>query len=73
MKWVGCLNQNLKHDTSQTPTESPTANSAIMRPSIYQVGVASLQPLKALKGVETHYICMKWTCCEYDVVGVPQS
>jgi hypothetical protein len=25
MKWVGRLNHNLQHDTSQSPRESPTA------------------------------------------------
>jgi hypothetical protein len=27
MKWVGCLNHNLHHDTSESPRESPTATA----------------------------------------------
>jgi len=40
-KGVGCHNPNLQHDTSQKPSEFPTKTETV-RPSIYQVGVASI-------------------------------
>jgi hypothetical protein len=58
--------------TSEKPRESPTSTEAV-RPCIYQAGIASLWPLAAVEGAETHYIWMKSTCYEYEVDGVPQS
>ena len=55
MNWVGCLNHNMQHDTSQKPSESPTATLTV-NPSINHAGVAPLQPLAAVAGAETHYI-----------------
>jgi hypothetical protein len=44
-KWMGCLKHILTHATSasEKPSESPTdAATLSVRPTIYQVGVASL-------------------------------
>ena len=40
-----------------------------VRPSIYQAGVVSLRPLSAEEGAETHHLCMKKICYEYEVDG----
>ena len=43
MKCVGCLKHILTHATSEKPRELPTATLTLtVRPSIYQVEVASL-------------------------------
>jgi hypothetical protein len=56
-KQKGCLNHNLTLTTSEKPSVSPTA-ALTVRPSIYQAGIASFLPLAAVKGAETHYICI---------------
>ena len=50
MRRVECLNHNIKHDTSQSPS------ALTVNPSIYQVGVTSLRPIAAVAGAESHYI-----------------
>lgn len=42
MKWVGCLNHSQQHDTSEKSSESLSAATVTVRPSIYQAEVASL-------------------------------
>ena len=42
MEWVGCLNQNLKYATSQSPREPPTATTEAVRPSIVRLGVNNM-------------------------------
>jgi hypothetical protein len=50
MKCVGCLNHNIhQHDTSQSPT------ALFVNPIIYHAW-ASLQPIAAEAGAESHYI-----------------
>jgi hypothetical protein len=41
--------------------------------SRYQCEVASIWLPATIEGIETLYICMKTTCYEYEVGGVPQS
>jgi len=49
-------------------------DSVIVRPIINQAdGPASLWPPATIQGAETHYICMKWTCYEYEVGGCSYS
>jgi len=49
------------------PSESPTTLPLTVRQSINISGwVASLQPVAAVAGADTHYICMKKTCNEYE-------
>jgi hypothetical protein len=43
-----------------------------VRPSIYQVGVASLWPVAKVAGAETLNICLKKTCFEYEVCEVSE-
>ena len=69
MKWVGCLNHNLQHATSER--DSPI--SYCCHCDSYQVRVASLWPLATVEDAETHYICMTLTWYEYEVGGEPQS
>ena len=35
MTWMGCLNHNLTHTTSEKPRESPTTTTVTVRPSRY--------------------------------------
>jgi hypothetical protein len=72
MKWVGCLNHNLKHDPSEKPSESPTA-ATVMRceSKLISAWVASLWLLATIAGAETLYLCMKYTCYEYEVGRMP--
>jgi hypothetical protein len=56
MNSVGCSNHNLKHDTSQKPSESPTTATVTLKPEYNHAGVASLLPLAAVAGAETHII-----------------
>jgi hypothetical protein len=72
MKCVGCLKHIPTHATSENPRELPTATLTV-RPSIYQVGVASLWPLATVAGAKTHYICIYQSFYDYEVCGVSQN
>jgi hypothetical protein len=52
MTWMRSANLNLQHTPSERPSECPTATLTV-RPSIYQVGVASSCPLDTIEGAET--------------------
>jgi hypothetical protein len=39
MNWVGCLNHNLTNDTSEKPSESPTATATTEKCGTKQVGL----------------------------------
>jgi hypothetical protein len=65
MKWVRCSYHNLQHIASEKPRELPTATV-----TIYQDKAASSWPAAAVEGAETHNICMKKTCYEYEVSEV---
>ena len=63
MKWVGFPNHNLQHIASEKLRDSPMTatvhlSTVTVRPSIYQVGVASLCPLATLQGAKTHNLCI---------------
>jgi hypothetical protein len=64
MKWVGCLNHNL-----QLYPMRLQVNLLLL----YHTGFASLWPLAAVAGAETHYIYMNMIFYEYELGGVPQS
>jgi len=73
MKWVGSHNDNLHHDPSEKPRESPTAATVTERPSIYQAEAASIWPLATKEGDEMHPIFMMQICYENEVDWVPKS
>ena len=65
MKWVGCLNHNLQHDTSEKPKESPTSDSnSTSLPELradISVGGCILIPLAAIADTETLCTaCVQW-------------
>jgi hypothetical protein len=72
MKWVRCLNHNLQHDPSEKLSEFPTAAKAALRPSISGWGCI-LMTTATVEGAETHYICMRKICHDYEVDGVTQQ
>jgi hypothetical protein len=43
---------SLQHVPSERPSEIPTTTSVIVKPSMYQVGVASLTPSHSIVGAE---------------------
>jgi hypothetical protein len=67
MRRVECLNHNIQHDTSQSPT------ALTLNPITYHAGVASLWPLAAVAGAETHDMYTNLIFYEYEVDGMPQS
>jgi hypothetical protein len=73
-KWMGCLKHILilTHATSEKPSESPIATLSV-RPTIYQVGVASLWPLGTIDDAETHNMYMNLIFYEYELGGVPHN
>jgi hypothetical protein len=73
MKWVGDLNHNMQHITSENPSQCPTVTTVCETKHI-QFGVASIWPLlDKVEGAETLYICTKKTSYEYEVYEVQQS
>jgi hypothetical protein len=71
MNWMGCLNHIIHHNPSEKPAECPTATFHCETQHI-QLGFASIQHPATVTGAETLYICMKWTCYEYEAGRVPQ-
>ena len=60
MKWVGCINHNLQHDTSEKPSETPTSAMWLWNQVDISVGLHDPNehwPLATVAGAETHYIC----------------
>jgi len=73
---VGCLNHNLQHDTSQNPSESPTTTTTFhFDCEAHHISGwgCILMTTSHKEGSETHDTCMKYTCYEDEVGGVPQS
>jgi hypothetical protein len=57
MKWMGSLNYNLQHATSQNPRQSPRYYTTLLRDQPYQI----------LDDAGTYDICTKKTSNEYEV------
>ena len=71
MKWVRCSYHNLQYIASEKPRELPTSTLTV-RPSISGWGCI-LMTTATVEGAETHYICMRKICHEYEVDGVTQQ